>query len=100
MCYYSPDHPRAFFDHDPKLSPWIDPEDIRKRGAVIIWRSEDMPDYVKQYPNALRLAPITLERQIPGWIRKFVPAPREVVFFAAFIPPSSRTEPNSPAKTR
>ena len=100
MCYYSPDHPTAFFDHDPKLSPWIDPDDIRKKGAVIIWRSEKVPDYLKQYPTARRLAPITLERQIPGWIRKFVPAPREVVFFAAFVPPSSRTEPHRPAKTR
>ncbi len=100
MCYYSPDHPRAFFDHDPKLSPWIDPEDIRKKGAVILWRSEDDPDYLKQYPAARRLAPITFERQIPGWIRKLLPAPQEVVFFAAFVPPSSRTEPHSPAKTR
>ena len=100
MCYYSPDHPKAFFDHDLNLSPWIDPEDIRKKGAIILWRSKKVPDYLAQYPTARRLAPITLERQIPAWIRKLLPAPKEVVFFAAFIPPSSRTEPQSPAKTR
>ena len=100
MCYYSPDHPTAFFDHDQKLSPWIDIGDIRKKGAVIIWRGESVPDYLEHYPTARRLGPITLERQIPGWIRKLLPAPREVVFFAAFIPPSSTTEPRSPAKTR
>ena len=31
MCYYSPDHPRAFFDHDQRLSSWIKPEEIRER---------------------------------------------------------------------
>ena len=88
MCYYSPDHPRAFFDHRPKLSPWIDPADIRKQGAVIIWRGPS-PKYLKRYPDALNLPPITLERQIPPWVRTFVPAPKAETFYAAFVPPSS-----------
>ncbi len=91
MCYYSPDHPRAFFDHDPKLSPWVAPEDIRKQGAVIIWRSETPPAYVEQYPDALHLQPIVLERQIPGWLRPFVPAPRKETFFTVLIPPRVQT---------
>ena len=89
MCYYSPDHPAAFFDHDPKLSPWIDPEDIRRKGAVVIWRGDDKPGYLKQYPDARSMAPIILERQVPAWIRPLLPAPREVIFHAVFIPPSS-----------
>ena len=91
MCYYSPDHPSAFFDHDLKLSPWINPEALRRKGAVIIWRGGKKPDYLERYPDAMRLAPIRLERQVPAWIRPFVPAPREVIFHAAFVPPSSRT---------
>ncbi len=89
MCYYSPDHPTAFFDHDRGLSPWIDPEDLRKQGAVIIWRRKT-PEYLERYPQALRLPPIRLERQIPAWARSFTPAPKEETFYAAFIPPSSR----------
>ena len=89
MCYYSPDHPRAFFDHDRELSPWIDPEDLRKRGAVIIWRGSP-PEYLKQYPDALPLPPISVERQIPAWVRTFAPAPKEDTYYAAFVPPASR----------
>ena len=88
MCYYSPDHPRAFFDHDRVLSPWIDPDDLRRRGAVIIWRRKS-PEYLQRYPDALNLPPITLERQIPPWVRAFAPAPKEETFYAAFVPPSS-----------
>ena len=96
MCYYSPDHPKAFFDHDPKLSPWIDPADIRKRGAVIIWRRE-LPEYLDQYPDALSLPPITLERQIPAWVRTFAPAPRKETFYVLLVPPSSsKTTGNIP----
>ena len=88
MCYYSPDHPRAFFKHDPKLSPWIDPADLRKRGAVIIWQ-EEPPKYLDRYPDALSLPPITLERQIPAWVRTFAPAPKEEIFYVLLVPPSS-----------
>ena len=88
MCYYSPDHPKAFFDHDPKLSPWIDPEDLRRQGAVIIWRGPS-PDYLKRYPNALVLPPVSLERQIPAWVRTFAPAPKKETFHAVLVPPSS-----------
>ena len=90
MCYYSPDHPKAFFDHDPKLSPWIRPEDLRRRGAVIIWRGGRTPEYLNLYPDIIHLAPIKLERQIPAWVRTFVPAPRTEIFHAAFVPPPSR----------
>ena len=92
MCYYSPDHPRAFFDHDPKLSPWIDPEDIRKQGAVIFWRNNTPPTYIRQYPDAVHLQPIKLERQIPAWLRPFVPAPREETFHAVLVPPRVQTK--------
>jgi len=91
MCYYSPDHPRAFFDHDPKLSPWIDPADIRKQGAVIIWRGERTPDYLNLYSGVIHLAPMKLERQIPRWLRAFVPAPKAETFHAVFVPPLSRS---------
>ena len=89
MCYYSPDHPRAFFDHDRRLSPWIDPEDLRKQGAVIIWRGSP-PEYLKLYPDALPLPPMSVERQIPAWVRTFAPAPKKDTYYAAFVPPSSR----------
>ena len=89
MCYYSPDHPKAFFEHDPALSPWIDPREILRKGAVILWREKRTPKYLDRYPHALRLAPIELERQLPPWVRTFAPAPKKVIFHALLIPPGS-----------
>ena len=95
MCYYSPDHPRAFFDHNPKLSPWIEPDDLKRKGAVIIWRSENSPSCLKRYSGVMRLPPITLERQIPPWVRPLVPAPRTEIFHAAFVPPLAQNSAGS-----
>ena len=98
FCYYSPDHPRAFFDNDRSLSQWIDPEDIRKQGAIIVWSSRIEPDYLKQYPGALRLPTIKLERQIPPWFRAIVPiSPKKDDYQAVIVPPSSfRPEKTAP----
>ena len=90
FCYYSPDHPKAFFNNDRRLSQWIDPEDIRKQGAIIIWDTKNEPEYLKQYPGALRLPPMKLERQIPPWFRSLVPTPPKTDDYqAAIIPPLS-----------
>ena len=86
MCYYSPDHPAAFFDHDVKLSPWIDLAEIRTHGAVFLWRKGE-PRYLKQYPDLVMLPEMRYERAVPGWLRRWLSAPPDESIHAAFLPP-------------
>lgn len=45
VAHYSADHPRVLIDGKPERAPWIDLEDLRARGAVVVWTSGD--------PNAM-----------------------------------------------
>jgi len=37
IAVYSPDRPRAIVHADLGISPWIDPDDLKRRGAVLVW---------------------------------------------------------------
>jgi hypothetical protein len=37
LAVYSPDRPHVIVHGEPKLSPWIDVNDMRRRGAVLVW---------------------------------------------------------------
>ncbi|MGI8525042.1 MAG: glycosyltransferase family 39 protein [Pseudolabrys sp.] len=37
VAVYSPDRPHVVVHGDPRLSPWIDPADLARRGAVFVW---------------------------------------------------------------
>ncbi len=41
VAWYSPDRPRVYLDGDRRRSPWLDDEEVRKRGAVIVWVAVD-----------------------------------------------------------
>jgi len=88
MCYYSPDHPRGFFEHDLRQSPWIDPADVRKKGAIILWHDGQTPSCLKEYaPHLIYLDRITFYRAVPLWLRHWAPAPPTYVIRAVLIPP-------------
>ena len=38
IAVYSPDRPHVIVHAQPELSPWIDKADLRRRGAVLVWR--------------------------------------------------------------
>jgi hypothetical protein len=38
---YAPERPRVLIDGDPKRAPWIDLDDLRAKGAVVIWTGQD-----------------------------------------------------------
>ena len=87
MNYYSPDRPRAFFDHDTAQAPSIDPADVAKRGAVVIWR-DGRPAYLDRYSERLsEEMTVSCERAIPRWLRDLAGAPRTVAVHAVFILP-------------
>jgi hypothetical protein len=37
LAVYSPDRPHVVVHGEPKLAPWIDMNDLRRRGAVLVW---------------------------------------------------------------
>ena len=37
IAVYSPDHPHVIVHADVSLSPWIDPADLKRRGAILVW---------------------------------------------------------------
>ena len=37
----APSRPSVFFDADPAHSPWVTADDIRKKGAVVVWLAAD-----------------------------------------------------------
>jgi Dolichyl-phosphate-mannose-protein mannosyltransferase len=41
VAHYAPEHPRVLIDGDPKRAPWIDPGDLRSKGAVVVWTADD-----------------------------------------------------------
>ncbi len=63
--FYSPDRPSVFIDADSRRSPWIDPEDVRRAGAIIVWsikrRGETIPPALAQaFPDAQEQPPFDL----------------------------------------
>ena len=41
VAHYSSDHPRVLVDGKPARAPWIDLNDLRARGAVVVWTAGD-----------------------------------------------------------
>jgi hypothetical protein len=53
IAWYAPDRPHQLTDGDYKISPWINPGDIKKYGGVIVWCGThcDVRDEVPATPN-------------------------------------------------
>jgi hypothetical protein len=41
VAHYAPKHPRVLIDGNPARAPWIDPGDLRSKGAVVVWTAGD-----------------------------------------------------------
>jgi 4-amino-4-deoxy-L-arabinose transferase-like glycosyltransferase len=65
--HYAPERPRVLIDGDPLRAPWIDPADLGRRGAVVVWTETDpqvMPDAFRAVAGRAQLqAPFAL----PFW---------------------------------
>ena len=92
VSFYSSDRPTSFFDHLVDLSPWIDPADVQRRGAVILWTHDTPPHYLKKYyeGRAVMLPDIVAERAGVRWYRKLAGPLRTVTVHAAFLPPKEK----------
>jgi 4-amino-4-deoxy-L-arabinose transferase-like glycosyltransferase len=68
VAVYSPDRPHVVVHGEPLLSPWVDPADLDRQGAVFLWEtfdpSQGLPDNLRaRFPRAELQPPLTLPRQ-------------------------------------
>lgn len=64
LAHYSPDQPRVLIDGKPVRAPWIDLNDLRRDGAVVVWTQSDPtvlpPQFAAIAPNAAIGPPLDL----------------------------------------
>lgn len=71
IALYAPDihnRPHVFIDGNITNSPWIEPQDVKDKGAIVIWRNKDaMPAYLADYKGKIEDAelPWQAETTIP-----------------------------------
>lgn len=68
IAVYSPDRPHVIVHADPAKSPWIDRDDLRRRGAVLVWEDGQvdaaaLAQMRSDYPGLDVQEPIVLPRQ-------------------------------------
>ena len=67
----APSRPSVFSDADPARTPWVTADDIRKRGAVVVWLTADTsptppPDIKVYFPDLVAEVPRTFARAVQG----------------------------------
>jgi hypothetical protein len=67
----APSRPSVLFDAAPERSPWVSAEDIRKKGAIVVWLTGDTtptppPDIKTYFPDLVPEVPRTFERPVQG----------------------------------
>ena len=88
MTFYSPDMPVSYFDASVALSQWIDPADVEREGAVLLWPAETSPGWLKPFEDRLVHLPVLeYERAAAAWFRALAGKTPAVRLRAAFLPP-------------
>jgi hypothetical protein len=67
----APTRPSLYFGAAPERSPWVTPDDIRRKGAVVLWPTADTrpvvpPDIAEQFPALTADMPHSFERSVQG----------------------------------
>jgi hypothetical protein len=67
----APSRPSVYFAADPDRSPWVTPDDIRRKGAVVVWLTADTtptpPPEIKAYfPDLVPEVPRAFDRPVRG----------------------------------
>jgi Dolichyl-phosphate-mannose-protein mannosyltransferase len=67
----APSRPSVFFDRDPARSPGVTADDIRKKGAIVVWRTDDTtpapPAEIRAYfPDLIPEVPRAFNRPVRG----------------------------------
>ena len=88
IAIHSADRPRVIVHADPALSPWVDRNDLRARGAVLVWEdgqldAEALARLRSAYPGLAVQEPLILPRR--AWVRASTLHPVRVHY--ALVPP-------------
>ena len=67
----APSRPEVYFAADPERSPWVTAQDIREKGAVVVWpaapTTPEPPPVIKaRFPDLIAEVPRTFERPVRG----------------------------------
>jgi dolichyl-phosphate-mannose-protein mannosyltransferase len=67
----APSRPSVLFDAAPERSPWVTADDIRSKGAVVVWLAADTtptppPDIKAYFPDLVPEVPHTFDRPVAG----------------------------------
>ena len=67
----APSRPSLFYETDPARSPWVTADDIRKKGAVVVWLAHDTtpappPDIKAYFPDLVAEVPRAFRRPVEG----------------------------------
>jgi hypothetical protein len=67
----APSRPSVYFAADPARSPWISAQDIRDKGAVIVWSATGTnptppPEITARFPDLVPEVPRTFPRPVRG----------------------------------
>lgn len=84
VAVYGPTRPHVIVHGDPALSPWIDMDDVKKRGVLLVWEEQGaalVDDWMKTFPGATVRGRVTLPRQAHGKV-----APVRLQY--AIVPPA------------
>jgi 4-amino-4-deoxy-L-arabinose transferase-like glycosyltransferase len=67
----APSRPSLLFDAAPERSPWVTADDIRNKGAIVVWLAADTtptppPDIKAYFPDLVPEVPHTFDRPVQG----------------------------------
>jgi hypothetical protein len=67
----APARPSLYLDAAPERTPWITPDDLRRKGAVVVWPNDDTraqapADIAMRFPGLVADVPRAFERAIQG----------------------------------
>jgi 4-amino-4-deoxy-L-arabinose transferase-like glycosyltransferase len=65
VAHYSPDQPQVLIDGLPRRAPWIDLDDLRASGAVVVWTGSDPQKMPPQFAAIAGAAKIGMPFTLP-----------------------------------
>jgi 4-amino-4-deoxy-L-arabinose transferase-like glycosyltransferase len=86
VAVYSPDHPHVVAHGETRLSPWIDPAELRRRGAVLVWQAGQLGSNIKTLHGNFGDFQIEPDLVLPR--QTWHPVAPESISYA-FVPPRS-----------
>jgi hypothetical protein len=86
VAVYSPDHPHVVAHGEVRLSPWIDPAELRRRGAVLVWQNRQLGSDIKTLHGNFGDFQVEPDLVLPR--QTWHPVAPESISYA-FVPPRS-----------